>query len=288
VSELSSQITVSAIVVTYNSAENIIACLNALRREVDSIGGDIIVFDNGSSDDTVQMIKKEYPDIRLIESEQNLGFGVANNMAVKMARGEYILFANPDMILDSGALKRLFETFQNQTLAGAVVARLRNADSSFQPTCRNFPNFYNIFFSRGSILNHKVLPVKSSGTYTLGDFDKISEVPAASAACMLMKKAFFLKIGGFDNRFFLFMEDTDLSLRIKQAGKKVYFEPNAGALHYWGRGSSISRIRRSWYHHLSVWKYYLKHHPNGFSLLFLPMALLVNFLVRSLFRYDPN
>ncbi len=287
-SQLSSQITVSAIVVTYNSAENIIACLKALRSEVDSIGGNIIVFDNNSNDDTVQVIKKEYSDIKLFESKQNLGFGEANNRAVEMAEGEYILFANPDMILDPGALKTLFETFQNQIMAGAVVARLHNADGSFQPTCRNFPNFYNIFFSRGSVLNHRVLPIKTNGAYTLGDFDKISEVPAASAACMLMEKAFFLKIGGFDNRFFLFMEDTDLSLRIKQAGRKVYFEPKAGALHYWGRGSSISRIRRSWYHHLSVWKYYLKHHPNGFSLLFLPVALLANFLVRSLFRYDPN
>lgn len=287
-SEPFSQITVSAIVVTYNSVENITSCLTALQNEVDSINGEILVYDNNSEDNTVQVIKKEFPNIKLLESEQNLGFGRANNRAVEKSKGEYILFANPDMVLDSGALKVLFETFKSQTLAGAIVARLHNADGSFQPTCRNFPNFYNIFFSRGSVLNHKILPAKRGETYTLGDFDKITEVPAASAACMLAEKAFFLEIGGFDNRFFLFMEDTDLSLRIKQAGKKVYFEPKAGALHYWGKGSSISRIRRSWYHHMSVWKYYLKHHPNGFSLLFLPLVLLANFLVRLLFRYDPN
>lgn len=284
----SPQITVSAIVVTYNSAENIISCLLALQDEVDSLGGEILIYDNNSDDNTVQVIKESFPNIRLIESEKNLGFGEANNRAVEQARGEYILFANPDMILDNGALKIMFETFKNQSLAGAVVARLHNADGTFQPTCRNFPDFYNIFFSRGSVLNHKVLPAKTGDTYTLGDFDQIAEVPAASAACMFTEKSFFQKIGGFDDRFFLFMEDTDLSLRIKQAGKKLFFEPKAGALHYWGKGSSISRIRRSWYHHLSVWKYYLKHHPNGFSLLFLPFALLANFLIRSLFRYDPN
>ncbi len=287
-SEPSSQITVSAIVVTYNSAENITSCLNALQNEVDAIGGEILVYDNNSNDSTTQVIKKEFPNIKLIESKQNFGFGEANNKAIDQAKGEYVLFANPDMVLDSGALQILYDTFRNQNLAGAVVARLHNADGSFQPTCRNFPDFYNIFFSRGSVLNNKVFPAKTGETYTLSDFDSITEVPAASAACMLMEKAFFQKIGGFDNRFFLFMEDTDLSLRIKQAGKKLFFEPKAGALHYWGKGSSISRIRRSWYHHMSVWKYYLKHHPNGFSLIILPAALLANFLIRSLFRYDPN
>lgn len=287
-SELSPHISVSAIVVTYNSAENIIPCLKALLSETDSIGGETLVFDNNSNDDTVEVIKNGFPEIKLFKSDKNLGFGEANNRAVEMVSGKCILFANPDMILDSGALKILFETFQSQTLVGAVVARLHNATGSFQPTCRNFPNFYNIFFSRGSVLNHKFLPPKTGATYTLGDFDEITKVPAASAACMLMDKLFFQEIGGFDNRFFLFMEDTDLSLRIKQTGKSIYFVPKAGGLHYWGKGSSISLIRRSWYHHVSVWKYYLKHHPNGFSLLFLPGALLINFLVRSIFKYNPN
>ncbi|MCP4705568.1 MAG: glycosyltransferase family 2 protein, partial [candidate division Zixibacteria bacterium] len=234
-SDNSSQISVSAIVVTYNSAENIISCLEALQSEVDSVGGEILVYDNHSNDNTVDLIKTEFPNITLYESKQNFGFGEANNKAVEKSKGEYILFANPDMVLDRGGLKVLLETFQEQPQVGAAVARLYNPDGSFQPTCRNFPDFYNIFFSRGSVLNHKVLPSKTEETYTLGDFDKITEIPAASAACMLMEKGFFKKIGGFDNRFFLFMEDTDLSLRIKQAGKKVFFEPKAGALHYWGK-----------------------------------------------------
>ncbi|MFH2035114.1 MAG: glycosyltransferase, partial [Candidatus Zixiibacteriota bacterium] len=138
-SESSVQINVSAIVVTYNSAENITSCLTALQNEVASIVGEILVYDNNSNDSTTQVIKNGFPNIRLIESEQNLGFGKANNQAVAMAKGEYILFANPDMILDSGALRILYDTFRNQTLAGAVVARLHNANGSFQPTCRNFP-----------------------------------------------------------------------------------------------------------------------------------------------------
>jgi GT2 family glycosyltransferase len=283
-----SQRKVSAVVVTYNSSDSVLSCLEALSQEIDSVGGEIIVFDNNSSDKTPEVIKSRFPDIRLIESEANLGFAAANNAAAEKAGGQYLLFANPDMVLELGALAVMVESFEKSTDAGAAVARLHNTDGSFQPTCRNFPNFYNIFFSRGSVLNYKGLPSKARESYTIGDFDEITEVPAASAACMLVDRKFFLDIGGFDKRFFLFMEDTDLSLRIRQAGKKVYFIPGANALHHWGKGSSVSRIKRSWYHHISVWKYYLKHYPNGFSLIVLPMALFTNFFIRSLIGYEPK
>jgi GT2 family glycosyltransferase len=282
------EIGVTAIVVTYNSAGSLANCLTALTEEIDEIGGEIIVFDNNSNDDTTNIIKSRFPKILLIESGRNIGFGAANNAAAKLARGKYLFFANPDMFLDNGSLRALMDTFESYPDSGAVVARLRNTDGSFQPTCRNFPNFYNIFFSRGSVLNHKKLAVKAGKTYTIGDFNEVSDVPAASAACMLIDKQFFKDIGGFDQRFFLFMEDTDLSLRIYQAGRKIYFVPQASALHHWGKGSSVSPIKRSWYHHISVWRYYLKHYPNGFSLFVLPMALAVNFVLRSFSGYDPH
>ena len=283
-------IIVSALVVTYNSTAGVGSCLTALLDETARVGGEVIVFDNRSQDDTVPMIKREFPGVTLYESERNLGFGGANNRAAEKARGKYLLLANPDMLLDAGALKALVEAYESRPDAGAVVARLRNTNGTFQPTCRNFPDYYNIFFSRGSVLNQKGLPKPKNArpTYTLGDFGEITAIPAASAACLLIEREFFLEIGGFDPRFFLFMEDTDLSLRIKQAGRKIYFVPEANALHHWGRGSSISMIRRSWYHHMSVWRYYMKHFPNGFSLLVLPVALLANFVVRSLIGFDPR
>ena len=281
-----SDIKVTAIVVTYNSCENIRDCLKALSREICLFNGEIIVFDNFSEDDTADIVKREYPHVRFIAFEKNIGFGAANNVAAKEAVGDYILMANPDMILDVGALRIMIESFEKLPDCGAIVARLKYPDGTFQPTCRNFPNSTNIFFSRGSVLN----PDRWGGrhNYTIGDFGDITEVPAASAACMLIKREFFLKIGGFDTRFFLFMEDTDLSLRINQAGGKIYFVPKAEAVHFWGKGSKISRVRRSWYHHISVWKYYLKHYPGGFSLFLLPMALGINFLVRSVTGYDPQ
>ncbi len=277
---------VSAIIITFNSAKTVGDCLSALEREITAVGGEIIVYDNISRDDTAAVIKNKFPELNLHVSPRNVGFGAANNAAAALASGDYLLLANPDMVLDSGALKILLDSIRELPEAGAVVARLRNADGSFQPTCRNFPNFYNIFFSRGSVLNHRGLARKAGHTYTIDEFDLITAVPAASAACMLINRDLFLKLGGFDPRFFLFMEDTDLSLRINQAGKKIYFIPQAGAMHHWGKGSSIGAVRRSFYHHFSVWKYYLKHYPNGFSLFLLPAALTVNFFLRMVFGND--
>ena len=272
----------SAVVVTHNSAGCITACLTALTEEVKSVGGDVIVFDNKSDDTTVQEVRAKFPAVIIHQSGKNIGFGTANNEAAKMARGEYLLFANPDMIIDRGALSRLVTVLGDKSDAGAAVARMRNPDDSFQPTCRRLPTMRNIFFSRGSLLALRKTPIASRERYTLGDYGEVTEVPAAAATCMLIERDFFQWIGGFDGRFFLFMEDTDLCLRIGQVGRKVYFVPGAGAVHLWGKGTSTSSLKRCWYHHISVWKYFLKHYPNGFSLFLLPAVLLLNFLIGSL------
>lgn len=279
---VNSHILLSAIVVTYNSAEKIAASLAALVPEVEGVGGEVIIYDNGSHDTTVNGIKGAFPKVRIIESARNIGFGAAVNEAAAAAQGEYLLFANPDMIIDRGSIEILLTALRDSPSTGAVVARMRHPDDRFQPTCRQLPTPRNIFFSRGSILTAGEETASINKHYTLSDFDETTPVPAASATCMLLEREFFLHLGGFDRRFFLFMEDTDLCLRIGQSGRKVYFVPRAGAVHHWGKGASISSWRRNWYQHISVWKYFLKQYPNGFSLLLLPLLLLVNFLLKSI------
>ncbi len=273
---------ISAIVVTFNSEKSISNCLKALSEEITTVGGDIILYDNDSTDATIRIVESDFPGIRIRGSSQNIGFASACNAAAGLAANEYLLFANPDMIIDKGALKILHDALISQPDAGAVVVRMRNADGSFQPTCRKLPDYRNILFSRGSVLRRESASDNPTEKYTLGDSDEIMEVPAASATCMLIRNDFFHKIGGFDKRFFMFMEDTDLCLRIGQEGRKAYFVPQAGAVHYWGQGAAISKIKRKWYHHISAWKYFLKHYPNGFSLFVLPIALLFNFILTIL------
>nr|MBN2278576.1 glycosyltransferase family 2 protein [candidate division Zixibacteria bacterium] len=276
-----SPIEISALMVTFNSESNIVPALKSLMAEMASVRGEVLVYDNNSSDATINAIRSVSPNIQIIQSNKNLGFAAGNNRAAEVARGKYLLFANPDLILDKGCLSELLEVFGARPDAGAVAARLRNEDNSFQPTCRNFPDMKNIFFSRGSALAAGK-DKSGHGRYTLGDFDKITSVPAAAATCLMMEREFFLKIGGFDERFFLFMEDTDLCLRISRADRTVYFVPGAGAVHLWGRGTPASSFRRRFHHHLSAWKYFLKHYPNGFSLFLLPVALIINFTMLTM------
>jgi N-acetylglucosaminyl-diphospho-decaprenol L-rhamnosyltransferase len=279
VTESTTQTIVSAIVVTHNSEQRIISCLKALKDEISIVGGEILVFDNNSIDSTVSSIKSEFPEVKLTGASRNLGFAAACNAAAATARGKYLLFANPDIIIDGGALSTLIGAIETLPRAGATVGRMRHPDGSFQPTCRQLPDFNNLLFSRGSVLPAGLRSSSSRRGYTFGDSDEIIDVPAASATCLLVEKEFFHSIGGFDPRFFLFMEDTDLSLRIRQAGKKIYFVPRAGAVHFWGQGAAISKARRSWYHHVSVWKYFLKHYPTGASIFILPVVLLINFIL---------
>lgn len=268
-------VSVSIIVVTFNSLKHIGQSLTALQHDLESVGGDkreIIVFDNNSNDMTVAYIAEKFPNVQLIKSPKNVGFGKAVNLAAKQAAGDYLFLANPDMILDNGALERLLKTFDDYPDVAGVSGRMRYPDGSFQATCRKLPTMYNMFLSRGSWFSRFF----KKSNYTLDDFESISSVPAVAGTCFLIRKKIFDQVSGFDERFFMFMEDTDLSLRLNQTGKRLYFNPHAGAVHYWGEGSQSSRSQRLYHHHLSVWKYYLKHFPNGFSLLIIPIILFIN------------
>ncbi|MFH2035297.1 MAG: glycosyltransferase family 2 protein [Candidatus Zixiibacteriota bacterium] len=271
-----SSLKVSIVVITFNSTENIKKCLEAVQGELQDIGGELIIFDNNSTDTTCTIVEQEFKNARLIRSAKNIGFARGVNRAAAAASGEDLLFLNPDMILDRGAIQELLNVYTQFENVGAVTARMKNSDGTFQPSCRNFPTMHNVFGSRGSVLAK--LPVFKSD-YTLPDYDKITEVPSASATCLLIHNEYFKSLGGFDERFFMFMEDTDLCMRISQTGRKVYFNPKAGGRHYWGSGANVSRAKRLFYHHHSVWKYFLKYYPNGFSLFMLPIALFFNFLI---------
>jgi N-acetylglucosaminyl-diphospho-decaprenol L-rhamnosyltransferase len=98
----------------------------------------------------------------------------------------------------------------------------------------------------------------------------------------MVRKELFDRLGGFDPRFFMFMEDTDLSLRVSQDGLRNFVVPSAGGAHAWGQGSRAGRLRRLRYHHFSLWRYFLKHYPNGFSVIVLPVLLTIHLLLSLL------
>lgn len=278
-----SGISVSAIIVTYNSADSIINCLASLLPQLKSVGGEVVVFDNNSTDSTVLSIRGNYPEVKIMTSPKNIGFAAACNAAAPSATGEYLLFVNPDLLLDNNAISMMLACFERRSDCGIVTARLRFPDGRFQANCRRFPTISNIFLSRGSLLQRYKL-LKDDGAYTLPDYPEITRVPATSATCLMIRRSLFDELKGFDSRFFLFMEDTDLCQRALLVGKSTFFTPYAGAVHLWGSGSNIAAWRRDFYQHMSVWKYFLKYYPNGFSILALPLLLAINLVAKIILR----
>lgn len=240
----------------------------------------MVVVDNNSSDESVKCVRGYFPEAEIIELGENVGFAAACNMGAWTAKGEFLIFHNPDLQLDSGAIEELARVCEEQEGFGAGTGRLRFPDGSFQPTCRHFPTTGNIVFSRGSVLARLL---GKSERYTLPDYTAITEVPAVAGTLMIIKRELFEAVNGFDERYFMYMEDSDLCLRLNRAGYKNYFVPAAGGIHLWGQGSRGGRLRRNWYHHVSLWKYFLKHFPNVVSLFIMPLVLAVHLILVSIF-----
>lgn len=271
------QIQVSVIIVSCNSFPSLNDSLRALAKAVTGVSHELIVVDNASTDESVATVKEHFPQATIIEKRRNLGFAAACNLGAHKAGGEYLLFHNPDLELESDAIVRLLDAANGLERVGALAGRMRFPDSTFQPTCRRFPTLRNMLFSRGSVLSWLA---GKSHEYTLPDYEKTTVVPAVAGTLMLIKRKVFEAMGGFDKRFFMYMEDTDLCLRLEQAGYSNYFVPSAGGVHLWGKGSRAGNIRRSWYHHRSVYRYFLKHFRNPAVWFILPFVLGGNFILR--------
>jgi len=278
---------VTIIIVTYNSMPALGDCLTSLDYGGEGVDWALVVVDNGSDDGSLDCVGNIRPGATIIENKRNEGFAAACNRGAREADGDFLLFLNPDVILDKYAIKRLLEAATTNIRVGALGGRLRNADDSFQPTCRRYPSVGNVLFSRGSVLGRWF---GSSTRYTLPDYETTTAVPAIAGTMLMIRRSLFERIEGFDPRFFMYLEDTDLCWRVKQAGYKNIFVPAAGGVHLWRQGSRVGGIRRAVQHHSSMWKYFLKHLPNGFSLIVLPVLLVANLIatilslnVRSLF-----
>ncbi len=267
---------VSIIIVTHNSLPALDRCLASLKESLNGYGHEIITVDNKSTDGSLSAIKKHFPEAQIIKNEKNVGFASACNEGAEKASGEYLLFLNPDVTVDRNAIEQLIATIQTRKDAGAVAGRMRFPDGSFQATCRHLPRWGNMIFSRGSIFS-KI--IRDGNSYTLPDYETVTPVPAAAGTMMMIRKELFHEVGGFDKRFFMFMEDVDLCLRLNRMGRKNYFVPTAGGVHLWGHGSNAGKLRRNWHHHWAVWKYFRKHYPNIFTFFILPFVLFLNFVL---------
>ena len=278
----------SIIVVTWNSEKYIQNCLDSILLSSGDLHYEIILVDNGSSDQTTRMVEDLYPQVNLIQNKENLGYAKANNQGIEECRGEYILLLNPDTEILENSLTRMIRFMEENSKAGALGPRLLNPDRTLQPSCREFPTYATLIWEFSGL--SRLFPKsKIFGRWRMGyfEFDQSREVDQPMGSCLMLRRKTVEAVGDFDEHFTMFFNDVDLCYRIKKAGWKIFYYPRAEILHY--KGTSTRQVKRKmiWLSHLAFIQYFKKHKTgllNHLVLYLFCVPLFLFALPRMIFK----
>jgi hypothetical protein len=259
----------SILVVTYNSRRLVGPLLEGLGRELASLAAEVVLVDNASHDGTADFVASAHPWVRLVRSEHNLGFAAGNNLAARHARGRVLLLLNPDALPEPGAIARGLARLDAHPEVGLAGGRLLDDQGRTQPSARMFPTL----LQEALVLSG--LAARFPRSRWFGHFDRTWADPQAPAtvdwvpgAFAFVRRDLFERLGGFDERFFLYYEEVDLCRRIARAGLQVAYWPDLRVHHVGGAsartvsGATVSRSGAQ----LTLWRarsallYYRKHH----------------------------
>lgn len=279
---------ISIIIVTWNSQDFIRNCLDSIYLLPDKVRYEIIVVDNGSSDNTPKMVREFYPEVNLIENKKNLGYAKANNQGMEKSQGNYILLLNPDTQLMENSLVSMYEFMEANPQVGALGPKLLNPDKSVQPSCREFPTLSTLMWEFSG-LSRAFPKSKIFGIWRMGyfAFDQPKEVDQPMGSCLMLKGETLKDVGFFDENFSMFFNDVDLCYRIKNAGWRIYFFPDAQVIHHRGAFTRKVKRRMIWLSHLAFYKFFRKHKTglaNRLLLSFLCIPLFLSALVRMILK----
>ncbi len=241
-------------------------CVEAIEKSVVDFEYEIIVVDNGSHDESIEALRAMHRAnrIHLVEASKNLGYGKANNLGVQYAKGEFVIISNPDVFVQPDTMQKMLDHIVAHTDIGLLGPRLRYYNGEIQPSCRRHMTFGDLIIKRTPL---KYIPAFKArlSHYLMHDFDhnQIQDVDLITGAYFFMRKSLYEQVGGFDPRYFLFMEDYDLCRKIHNAGYRVVYFPLAEAQHYHKRLSDGGLFhlvfkRVFWLHLASAFKYFWK------------------------------
>ncbi|MEK7672806.1 MAG: glycosyltransferase family 2 protein [Patescibacteria group bacterium] len=256
----------SITIVNYNQKYFPKLCVEALKKSKTDFEFEIIICDNNSHDDSLDYLKKAHEEglIKLVEPGRNLGYGAGHNFAAREAKGKYLLILNTDITVEPDTLQKLVDYMEEHKDVGMVGPKLMYHDGRIQQSCRRHFKIFDLFIKRSFL--KKMWPFKQRyRRYIMGDFNHSSTqvVDLITGAFMVMPRELFEKINGFDERYFMFMEDFDLCRKTQDAGYKVVYYPEAVAVHYHKRLSDGSWFKLPfkkvfWFHFHSAIKYHWK------------------------------
>ena len=213
----------SIIIVNWNTSELLNQCLNSIYHNSSYYSMEAIVVDNGSSDNSISMIENQFPLVILIKNDRNQGFARANNQGLSIAKGRYFMLLNSDTIVLPGAFDKLIQTADSHPELGVLGPQILNMDGSVQKSWASFPSFFSELIGRNLRIRKPVV-----------SFPSAYEVDWITGACMLVRARTIAEVGLLDDGYFMYSEETDWCLRIKNKGWKIWYLSNAEIYHLGG------------------------------------------------------
>lgn len=271
---------VSIIIVNWNTREILQNCLQSIYDQTADIKFEVIVVDNASTDGSAEMVKQNYPQVRLIENAENLGFAAANNQGIAVAAGHYVLLLNSDTVILDNAVAKTVKVADAHPEAAVVTCRVLSKDRNLQPTCFMFPSLLNLLLSSSYL--YKLFPKsrffgREHMTWWTREDER--EVDVATGCFMLVRREAIQQVGILDESFFVYGEETDWCYRFKQAGWKILFTPCAEIIHLHGASSSQNKSKMLLQLYGSILLFLKKHNGRLTHTLACPLLALF-FLLR--------
>jgi len=270
----------SIIIVNYNVKYFLQQCLYSVKKAIKNTEAEIIVADNNSVDSSCSMIRSEFPEVILINNKENIGFSKANNQAIKISKGQYVLLLNPDTVVQEDTFEKCIHFMDNHQEAGALGVKMIDGKGNFLPESKRALPTPEVAFYKISGLSFLFPKSKIFGRYHLGylNKNKINEVDILSGAYMFIRKSALEKTGNLDEAFFMYGEDVDLSYRLLKAGFKNYYFPETTIIHYKGESTRKGSINYVMIFYNAMIIFVKKHFNRQNATLFSTMIHLAIYL----------
>lgn len=265
---------ISVVILSYNTRDITLKCLEYLAKST-GIEFETIVIDNASTDGSAQAIARKFPKVKLVKNTQNVGFAAGNNQGMKMAKGDKILLLNSDCFVKPDTLAKMPD-------CDVVGCKLLNSDGSIQPSWGYFPTLGRILLLMLFIDNFPIIRkyIDSIHVRDLSRYEKEQEVDWVTGAFVMLKKEVFKKIGGIDEKYFMYGEEMEWMYRIKNHGFKVIYFPDAQATHL--QGTSTKSTTKMFVSEMKGYIYWFQKHRNSLELFLLKIILVLGCLFKAI------
>lgn len=273
---------VSVIIVNYNTLKMTSECIESIYAKTSGVEYEIILVDNGSTDGSKEYFEKDNR-IKYIYSNENLGFGRANNLGAKYSNGKYLFLLNSDTILIENSIYVLFNFIENHTDYVACGAQLIYPNHTYQESEIKYPSLYRDIIE---IIPAKIRRLFSLSNDTKYKINHVKTVQAINGADILIRKDIFFSLNGFDSDFFMYFEETDLFFRLKKAGYNICVVPLTELIHINGGSFGKINIKKTHLQYRSKLLFYRKHH--NFLILFFAKSILTLSISLRCFTYKEN